>query len=176
MKARYAEWAQLGAARKPPAGHPSSPVKIRELPGFNAVEDAALLYGGERLESAADRFTRRHFDLVAGELEALRPSDDTSIHPAQLDREMELHPRRLLVDYLSDDETVEYLLTLGFDLRCNRGQPLRSTEAIAAQIEAAARGLAGKLPDRAAIEVESFEARIAADAAAFVLRKREGRR
>jgi hypothetical protein len=142
------------------------------LPGFNAVEDAALLYGGDRLEHAADRFTKHHFDLRIEDLDALRPSDDTLVDPEQLDRELQRHPRRLLADYLSDDETVVFLLSLGFDLRCERGQPLRSATAIAPQVEAAARGLAGKLPDRADIEVETFEVRIAAEAAAFAARKR----
>lgn len=173
MKLRYAKWAQLPGGRKPLSQtQTATPTVIRDLPGFNAVEDAALLYGGDRLEEAAKRFTKRHFDIDLDDLDDFRPTDDTWIEPTELDRELQRHPRRLLVDYLNDDETVEFLLTLGFDLRCERGQPLRSTEAIAPQIEAAARGFAGRLPDRAAIEVETFEARMAADAAAFAARKR----
>lgn len=97
------------------------PIKIRDLLGFNAVEDAALLYGGGRLEQAAAHFTKRHFDLHVEDLDHFRPSDDTLIDPEQLDHELQRHPRRILVDYLGDDETVMFLLSLGFDLRCERG-------------------------------------------------------
>lgn len=147
-------------------------IRVRDLRGFIKVEDAALLWGDERLEQSAAAFTTKVFGITGDDLDDLRPDDGVSIDPMDLSAEMQRHPRRLLVDYLADDEAVEYLLGLGFDLRDERGQPSRATRAFAAVVEAVARGLAGHQPDRAEAEAESFGERMDADAKAFMRARR----
>ncbi|RWK73163.1 hypothetical protein [Mesorhizobium sp.] len=50
----------------------------------------------------------------------------------------------------TDDEAVTVLAGLGLDFNDGRGQPLRCTKYFCRQAEAAAKGLMGKMPDRAA--------------------------
>lgn len=152
------------------AGKPA--VRVRDLSGFLKVEDAALLWGGERLERAADAFLEKTFGIDDDDLWAFRPDEAASISLSDLKAEMLRHPKRLLADYLTDDEAVNYLLNLGFDLRDERGQPLRATHAMAPAVEAVARGLCGHLPDPTAASVENFAERIQAEAKAFM----QGRR
>jgi hypothetical protein len=72
----------------------------------------------------------------------------------------------------TDEEAVAALLVLGFDFRDGRGQPLRCTMLYCRQAEAAAKGIKGKMPDRAATGLESWEKKLERDAREHMNKKR----
>jgi hypothetical protein len=72
----------------------------------------------------------------------------------------------------TDDQMMAVLAMMGLDFSDERGQPLRCTKHLVRVAEAAARGTAGKLPDREAAELEKFEDALTRDREAFLARKR----
>ena len=145
----------------------TKPLIVRTLPGFHAVEDATWLGSTDQVIEEAERFTETHFGVRSEELDFARPDDDTEIELDDLPAEMAKHPNRLLVDYMYDETIVPYLLELGVDLRTEHGPPLRSTYALAPAIEAAVRGIAGRMPEADVTTIAGFESWIAKEAKAF---------
>jgi hypothetical protein len=65
---------------------------------------------------------------------------------------------------------------MGLDFSDERGQPLRCTKHLARAAEAAAMGIAGRLPDGKAAELEKFEDGLTRDREAFLAKKRRAPR
>ncbi|SEG63791.1 hypothetical protein [Bosea lathyri] len=145
----------------------ASPLIIRDLPGILAVEDATWLHNDERVEKEADVFTEKHFGVSLGDLGFARPDDGTEIDLDELDAERQVHPTRLLLDYMFEETAVPYLLGLGADLRTKHGPPFRSAMALAPVVEAVLRGIAGHLSEPESANVAGFESWIAKEAKSF---------
>lgn len=161
MKTRHQQWARLGLGWKAPK---PPPIKIRDLPGYEALSSKVDLFAPIRgpwppeLDHAADLFTLRHFGVGRKDVPAHDLSDD---------------------DWNRSDvqaEALDILLQLGVDASDGKGAALRGLRLIFSQIEAAAAGEAGRLPDRVVVEAERFGMNLAAEVEAHMARKRAGQR
>lgn len=143
-------------------------VRVRELPGFIKVQDAAWIGDEDDIAAAAQQFVADNFGVLESDLAPFELSDDVEIDPLNLKAELARNPGKLLSHCLTDDEQVGYLMEMGFDLRDERQLPLRATRALAPAIEAVARGFAGHRPDPGAAGVVAFSERMQGEAKAFM--------
>lgn len=178
MKSRHAEWARLGSSYKP---LPKPTIKVRDLPGFDVLAAKIRLYAPLRgpwppeLDEAADQFTMRHFGITRADTDFQELEDDPDVDWEKIDRQAEAHNARFLCMEMDDAETVAMLGRHGIDASDGAGAPLRGLHLIVEQLEAAAKGIAGRMPDLAQVAADRFGESLAADAAAYLARKR-GRR
>lgn len=178
MKSRHSGWARLGLGWKAPK---RPPIKIRDLPGFDLLAAKIRLYAPARgpwppeLDQAADDFTKRHFGVTREETDFQGPEDGPDVDWEKVEKQAEAYEARFLCLELNDEQTAEMLLRHGVDVRSEDGAPLPGLHLIVEQIEAAAKGIAGRLPDVTQVAADRFGEQIAADAAAFMAQKR-GRR
>lgn len=159
---------------------------VRDLPDLRYVEDQFILYGGDRASDAAQQWAETTFGVGRAQAEFGITFDDqeivlTNSVPASYlegsedepddddyddedcdddeDRGIVIrrHQQKLQTRNAGDIEIVEFLLPLGVDLRDEQGRPLLCTRAIGVQVECAARGLFGKLPERDAGDLHRME-------------------
>lgn len=187
MKKRYEDWLKLTGSESPASEHieQGSPLRIRMLPGFQAIEDKLLLYSSMRgalppeIEKAVDDLSLSTFGVVATQTEFAFPDHYQSL-PIYSDELREIEDayyefeERFDTSDATDDEAVDTLLGLGLDFRDERGLPLRCTKLFMRQAEAAAKGIVGRLPSRGDAEVAQWKTNLEQEADLYMRRKRAG--
>ena len=194
-KDKHQLWARLGkktgassasAIKSPPVVRPKVAIKIIELPGFRDLEDKMLIYSSARdpfphlVVDHAKELSLATFGTKPSDMQLQPPPEywdwpDYSVERRQFDEASEEHDEQFETLYLSDDEAVDYLLTLGVDFRDENDKPLKCMSLFAVQAEAAAKGLAGKLPDLGEVSEKRWQAKIEAEAKAFIAKKNKSR-
>jgi hypothetical protein len=174
------EWVGLGARSK--RAKPAV-IRVRDLPGFLGLEDAlrlAPLRGpmSPELEDRVDELSRKTFGVTRAATEFVFPDEYEDYGPYDHERfEIECkaddHERQYETAQLDRDQRVQRLRELGFDFTNSSGQPLQSIDLFARQAEAVAKRRMGHMPDLAAASHERFASQIAAEAEAFLARKRK---
>jgi hypothetical protein len=176
------KWAKIAAGRSSAITDPKKkPIRIIDLPGVRALEDRLLLSGRNSgyHEDIVALVTRELFGVGHFELRFKVPEDYQELSSFDVRKHVELE-RLLLIhesqfetgDNLTDGETVEVMSRLGFDFTDDVGRPLRCTKLMSRPVEAAAKGIMGRVPDRDAIEIERFEADLEKARDAFLAKKR----
>ena len=94
---------------------------------------------------------------------------------SDIERRHREYEQRFQTTDLNDEDSVAVLRGLGLDFRDEHGRPLRCMMLLARQAEAAAKGIAGKLPDPVAARDERWETGLAEAAEAFMASKRRRR-
>jgi hypothetical protein len=74
---------------------------------------------------------------------------------------------------MTDEETLQAMLTIGIDFSNTRGHPLRCTLLLAGPAEIAARGIAGHLPDQGQAALDRMASNLVREREAFMARKRK---
>lgn len=175
------KWAAIaGGPNVPTTPQPTSKriLVMRDQPSVRKLEDRLLLYGSQH--ASGDLVSEEVFGTVAADLsfqipEAYWDLDEGSPEAAAISQAWDAYELQFETgDDLTDEETVELLLDLGIDFRDERGLPLRCTKLVARAAEAAARGIAGKVPSTSEVRAKQWEESLAAERDAF-LAKRRGR-
>ncbi|MGB8276842.1 MAG: hypothetical protein WCF20_02745 [Methylovirgula sp.] len=172
-KTRNAGSVKLGAAGKSTAVH--SPIRMLNVPGFQALEDKLLIYSslhGEvppEVEKVACELSIKTFGVTHEDIEFEIPDeywdyDVSSPECARIEKDYEEYESRFETTDISDEEVAEVLKRLGLDFYDDRGFPLRCTRWFSRQAEAAAKGIKGRMPDQDSADLERW-ARSMADAA-----------
>ncbi|MCG6122483.1 MAG: hypothetical protein MEP57_07220 [Microvirga sp.] len=131
-----------------------------DLPGFQELDDLLMIYWDRRspvpppCEEAAVKLSVETFGIRHEDTRVLI-EDDGTLSDAEwnrlLQQEENIERRFKSID-MDDEMVVKYLLSIGFDFRQARGQPLLSTSLFARQAEAAALGIRGaRMPDLDAV-------------------------
>ena len=184
MKKRYEEWWKLTGER-PPVKMDSTRGVIRMLglPGFQRMEDTLLLEPPQRgvmsprVESLAEILSKETFGIIENDTRFELPEDYDDLPAnkrAAVDDEWTKHEDQFLSTEATDDEATDLLLELGIDFRDARGQPMRCVKLFARQAEAAAMGIAGKLPDIQAARLETWAEKMTREAEKHIRKKRGG--
>lgn len=131
---------------------------IRDLPGIADLEVNLLIqrkaYDGIE-NDLAERAARELFGTWWEDLADFYERDD------------------LLTTYeMTDDETMQEMLSIGVDFSDTRGHPLRCTLLLAASAEIAAKGIAGHLPDQGQATLDRIASNLERERDAFIGRKR----
>lgn len=158
-------------------------IRMLDLPGFQRMEDRLLLNPsrngelGPDVEDFADNLSNETFGITRNDTLFELPSEyDDLPEWADERREIEdrwdIHEDQFETAEASDDEAIPILLRLGFDFRCERGQPMRCVKLFARQAEAAAKGIMGRLPDREVAGLEFWANALERDAKQHMLKKR----
>jgi len=192
-KAQHALWAKLGnptktaqaAENKRPLPNARSKItlKVIEMPGFRELEDKFIIYSGPKgqfpygVEDRAEQLSIDTFGIKASDTELKTPPDywdwpEISAERNAFDEARERHDEQFETLYLSDDEAMDYLLGLGVDFRNELGNPLKCISLFAVQAEAAAKGIAGKLPEQSALELKRWESRVELEVKAYLAKKK----
>jgi hypothetical protein len=136
---------------------------IRDLPGIASLEGRLLLYRN-RYEGIEQDFCEK------AALELFGVSQADVGHAWCLQAEL------LTAFELTDDETMDAMLTLGIDFSDERGHPLRCTLYLAPAVELAVRGIAGHLPDEGEAVLKRIASNLEREREAFISRKRRALR
>ncbi|MGX8011068.1 hypothetical protein ACVDG8_019960 [Mesorhizobium sp. ORM8.1] len=185
MKKRHAEWLKLTANAKPETTMPTAPIRILDLPGFEVIERKLLLYTTGRselspaLEEEINEVSKSTFGITIDETKFAFPAHYSDLHEASqerwdIDHEFYKHEENYRTGESTDDEAVVILIKLGFDFNDSRGFPLRCTKLFCRQAEAAAKGLMGKIPDRAAANLKAWGSALEEAARLHMNKKRSG--
>lgn len=145
-----------------------APIKVLTLHGVQAIEDKLLFETPRKgclsaeVEKAVDDLARRLFGYCSSDVCFHWPNgyerfpEDSSeialLH--QKSDEFEDALETVLVDL---DDKILILRELGLDFTDANGRPLRCTEYLSRTAEAAARGLMGRMPERASFDAEKLE-------------------
>ncbi|TIU48978.1 MAG: hypothetical protein E5W19_15270 [Mesorhizobium sp.] len=186
MKKRHEEWYKLTGETKPVAANTlAPPMRILALPGFQEMEDKLWLYTPTHgvftpeMDTLINDLSMKTFGIVADDTLFSLPEGYSQL-PVWSDERMEIedryddHEDQFDTADATDDEAVDSLLVLGLDFRDGKGQPLRCTKLFCRQAEAAAKGIMGKMPDRAAAGLESWANKLERDAREHMNKKRTG--
>jgi hypothetical protein len=172
---------------KPKLVHPTVPIRMRDLPVVMDLERKLLLYSPtrgptsqqvERFVSDASRelfgITRRdtEFDCPDELVEEDEFEAPWCYEISETERQRREFEQRFKTSGVSDVEAVAILLQYGLDFRDEVGHPLRCTMRLCRQAEAAAKGIAGKLPDVAAAEEKRLADKLEQEAEAFMASRR----
>lgn len=184
MKKRHADWLDLTAiVPNSTSTTQQPPIRLIDLPGFQAIEDKLLIYSSIRgelnpeLEFLINELSVKTFGIVASETFFQDPPGYED-WPLWSDERQEAdarfcdHEESFDTGGACDDEAVTILLKLGLDFRDARGSPLRCTKFFCRQAEAAAKGTQGKMPDRAAAGLQSWADALERDARQHMSKKR----
>ncbi|MGH0227912.1 hypothetical protein NKZ03_17625 [Sinorhizobium meliloti] len=184
MKKRYEEWKKLtGYAKSVEAKATPIPLRVLDLPGIQQLEDKLLLYQSRsgrvppEISLLIDELGKTTFGITERDTRFEVP-DDYSTLPEwsrerwEIDARYHAYEERFLTTEAIDDEAVAILLGLGLDFRDKHGWPLLCTRHFRRQAEAAARGIMGRMPDRAAVNLESWTKALERDAKEHMARKR----
>ena len=133
-------------------------IRLLDLPGAQALEDRALLHGGPDqvgFDVHLESFCVAQFKTppVIGQMFA--DADEHCDDNGDKEYEEEGFDIRVM-DLVMAEDIVDYLLTLGFDLRNDGGQPLLITKRIGLTIECVAKGVFGQMPDMEKADAERF--------------------
>jgi hypothetical protein len=128
------------------------------------------------LENAVDDLARSLFGFCSNEVYCRWPDDyekypEDSPEMALLRQKFEEFEDALETPWVDVDDQVSLLLRFGLDFTDHNGRPLRCTVHFARPAEAAARGLMGRMPERASFNAEKLERDLAAAARKFRARK-----
>lgn len=158
--------------------------RLVKMPGVRDLESRLLLdtVGGGPpsgdFEFQRDYVLRKLFGITRNDTVFKTPdayvdrelSRDEEWDLEDLQEEWEL---QLLAERLEwDEQRVEYLKLLGWDLADDDGKPLRITRYVCRVIEAATKGIAGTVPDAEVIARDAWAAQIQKDAAQFTSKSR----
>ena len=162
----------------------ASVIRLIEIPAIRALEDKLLLVTSPRgqlphtLDGPIHETSVSVFGVTEHDTYFRFPANIDSIDEdsAEWEKIYEAslsHESRFELDKnYTDDEIVEALLKMGVDLRDERGFPLRCTKLLCRQAEAAAKGIAGRLPDRAELKLSQWEKGLAREANSHLAAKR----
>jgi hypothetical protein len=186
MKKRHEEWYKLTGETKPKAANTAlPPIRVLDLPGFQGIEDKLCIYAPTRgalspeMDAMIDDLSTATFGITANDTLFELPEIYSRL-PEWSDERIEIeeryydHEDQYETAEATDDEAVAILLLRGFDFRDARGQPLRCTLHFSRQAEAAAKGIMGKMPDRAVAGLESWTKKLEQEAKLHLQRKRTG--
>lgn len=186
MKKRYEDWCKLTGETKPKAENTAlPPIRVLDLPGFQEIEDKFCIYTPIRgalspeMDAMIEGLSRATFGITANDTLFELPENYSRL-PEWSDERIEIedrysdHEDQYETAEATDDEAVAILLLRGFDFRDARGQPLRCILHFSRQAEAAAKGIKGKMPDRAAAGMESWTKKLEQEARLHLQRKRAG--
>ena len=163
--------------------HP--PIPVRNLPGVAALE-RALLWGLTRrgptsaeVDHEVNIVSEQLFGITRQDTEYSWPDGDPPVRAIEdpwrisdVERRHLEYEQRFKTTDLSDEEAVVVLRGLGLDFTDEQGRPLRCTTFLSRQAEAAAKGIAGKLPDPVAANVHLWETGLTEARDAFMANKR----
>ncbi|MBA8909921.1 hypothetical protein [Aminobacter ciceronei] len=186
MKNRHADWLNLTAnVQSSTATSQQPPIRLRDLPGFQEIEDKILLYSSIRgelnpeLEFLINELSVKTFGIAASETFWQDPpgyedwplwSDERQ----EADSRFFEHEESFDTGRACDDEAVTILLKLGVDFRDAKGSPLLCTKFFCRQAEAAAKGVLGQMPDRLDVGLQSWANALERDARQHMTKKRTG--
>jgi hypothetical protein len=181
MKARYAEWARLSV--RPKSATPSAlPIRALDIPGFREIEDKVMLYASSHGETppfvdiAANELSRKTFGITRRDTlfdvpERYWNLSETCDERIEIDERYSEYESQFETSDLCDEDRLMVLKRLGMDFSDERGFPLRCTRLFCRQVEAAAKGIAGKMPDRGLIGLERWASAMEADARDHLAKK-----
>lgn len=168
------------------AAQPISLLRVLRLPDIQSIEDKILIQAprhGElpwELSDFIDDVSKRIFGITRNDTLFEYPADY-----ADLEEESEawwdiydlreIHEQQFQTSNLPDEEAVQALLRLGLDFRDADGNPLRCTKFFCRQAEAAAKGIAGKMPDIRSVDAHSWESKLRKESEEFVRKRRPKR-
>ncbi len=185
MKDKYKEWHKLaGGEQTPPVVKRMDLVKILTIPGIIDLESKLLLSPPRNgilapdVEDYVDNISTKIFGVTQNDTlfdapEGYEDHSEGSIEWYRVQCQISDHEHQYATANSTDDEAVEILLMLGLDFRDDRGQPLRCTKLLCRQAEAAARGMMGKMPDRAEVGFEAWAKKLEQDAKQHMARKKQ---
>ena len=185
-KERVLEWVKLTSGSRRATNEPA--IRVRDLPGARKLEDKLFLYTSmsgvlpPEIEDMVLTFCQATFGLNPADTKFQWPDEywdyeEDSPERWRIERRRAAHEARFETTRLSHAEAMVVLKRLGLDFSDDRGEPLRCTPHLSRAAEAAAKGIAGKMPDRAAANLASWEDQVRAEAERFARKKRDrGRR
>jgi len=148
-------WAADWAKR---IGKPSAPIKVIRLPGFKSLEDRSLWeMGTPDFDNDVNTLSLRTFGITVEDTYFPAPMGwrDFAIERQwEVEQKIGDHEARFPAYYAGEDQIIEQFKKLGFDFTDDHGKPLRILELFCRQAEAAARGIAGRRPEVAALDAE----------------------
>lgn len=156
-----------------------------DLPGFQRIEDKLCIYTPTRgalspeMDAMIDDLSTATFGITANDTLFELPENYSRL-PEWSDERIQIedryydHEDQYETAEATDDEAVAILLLRGFDFRDARGQPLRCTLHFSRQAEAAAKGIKGRMPDRAAAGLESWTKKLEQEAKLHLQKNRTG--
>ena len=138
---------------------------MRDLPAVSELERVLLLYSDDlpRVEQQVSDVSLKLFGITNADTIFYDDDAEAPEGSAARDRfeeRWDQHEERFDSPAMTDDEAMDLLQALGLDFSDDRGQPLRCTKYLMRLAEAAAKGIAGKMPDRGEISVERFDDRM----------------
>jgi hypothetical protein len=176
MKSRFAEWAKLTTT---PAAVPQlAMVRVRDFPGVEQLE-RALLFGFRgrelpaELQGFVDAISKQLFDIMPDDTE-YQPPEDSHLQPKifiQADRDD--HDLDYETVDMDPDQALEFLKRFGLDFSDSKGAPLLCIRFLKRPAEAAAKGMLGRMPDRAQVSLDSFQNKLEAEREAFLSRRKK---
>ncbi|HVI27592.1 hypothetical protein [Hansschlegelia sp.] len=176
MKKRYEEWGKLSATYKP---KPRPMIRMIDLPAVRKLEDAVLLgrAQGSWAEEHADTASKELFGNTLADTQFRFPDcyfDDDAGDGLIIETNgrYDKHEAKFATTGKSDADMCAVLKELGLDFTGMDGRPLHCTPLLARQAEAAARRIAGKLPDVEDLSVRQWAANLEEAARAFQQKKR----
>lgn len=184
MKKRFEEWRKLtGSTKGVPAKVSPIPIRVLDLSGFQELEDKLLLYAPRsgvvppELSRRIDELAIFTFGVTEGDTRFKIPDEYWALSEGSRERwEIELqyksHEKRFSTAEATDEEAVAILLALGLDFRDKQGWPLLCTKRFCRQAEAAAKGIMGKMPDRAAAGLESWTKALEKERSTWLAKKK----
>jgi hypothetical protein len=154
---------------------------MADLPAIRTLEDRLLLYAGDRarIEDEVKLASREVFGIEEADTLFEWPTEywgypEDSHESAEMCAAWDKHEEQFESgDDLTDDETMELMARLGLGFSDDRGQPLRCTKHLARVAEAAAKGILGRMPDRAFAKLANWEDALTKERDAFLSKKRK---
>lgn len=177
MKDKYAAWAQLSWKRK--TTPPPPPIRVLNLPGFRHVEDQVHLLQHDRtrkvppeVEAECEALSIRTFGISEADTKFDIPDDywtfeEDSPERWRINKWWNEWERKFETPHLPEDDQVLVLKRLGLDFTDERGCPLHCLRFFVRQAEAAGKKMMGKIPDRIAADVNTWETKMEAEARKF---------
>jgi hypothetical protein len=157
------------------------PIRILDLPGVRDLEGSILLHRDDpgRIVHEVALVSQKLFGITQEDTRFEVPDEywdlpEFSPERVQIEEQYEAHEDQFETgNHLTDDETMELLAKVGLDFSDERGLPLRCTKQMARPAEAAAKGIKGKLPDRAEVEVMQWTDTLTRERDAYLANKRK---
>lgn len=152
-------------------------ILMRGLPAVSELERELLLYSDDqpRVEHRVAEASKKLFGITIADI-AFRDDDwDAPKGSAERDAAEERYDQyssQFQASEMTDDEAMDLLRPLGLDFSDDRGEPLRCTKHLMLVAEAAAKRIAGTMPDKSEISVEHFEDKMKREAELFFAKKR----
>ena len=162
----------------------NEPIRLIDIPAIKTLEDKLLLGASlhgplpHTLDAPIRDASLAVFSIAEVETYFQLPEGFHSLAEGSPAREKveeaywNYEDRFELDEDFTDDEIVETLLKFGVDMRDGRGLPLRSTKLLFRQAEAAAKGIAGRMPDPADLKLNEWEKKIVKDANSHLAAKK----